>query len=163
MAVENLYDPSLYDASTLDHPARLAALAHSGLLRHGPDDRLDLLCETACVVLSCTRAQVNMLEGLYQTSIGRWPPTDPRIRLVTDSACRAVIMSGQPVVVPDMRLHPLMCQIVGASSYLGVPIRFEGQVIGTFCVLDSEVREWTAWNIAGLQGLGRLAGLAVNV
>ena len=157
----------LQDAGNLDRPERLLALERSGLLRHDVVGRLDLLCETACTILEVPMSQVNILGSDYQVNIGKWPPDDDRVMDVRLTICKEVIAALEPVVVPDTLLHPVMClspivTVSGARSYLGVPIFFSGEAIGTFCVGDLVVRNWHTWNVAGLQGLARLAGLAVN-
>lgn len=155
-----------HDAAVLSRTERLDALHSSGLLRHDMQGRLDLLCETAASILRAPLARVNVLDGDMQTSIGKWPPDNDRFTPAKDAACREVIVSRQPLVVPNTLLHPTMCMIpfvtvVGARSYLGVPIFHEGEAIGSVCVADYVVRSWTVWDTAGLQGLARLAGLAV--
>lgn len=156
------------DAGALTRPERLVALKESGLLRHDPAGRLDLLCETACTILRVPIAEVNTLDAEIQTSVGRWPPLTKRAtKLVRDTGCREVIIAAAPVIVPNTLDHPTMCMIPavtqeGAKAYLGVPVYFSGQIIGSFCVIDVEVREWSHWDVAGLQGLARLAGLAVS-
>lgn len=156
-----------HDAGRLDRPERLAALKASGLLRHDVEARLDLLCETACQILRVPMAQVNLLDDKFQTSVGKWPPDEDRITVVQDTGCKEVILAGDVVSVDNTLLHPTLCMIpfvtiAGARAYLGVPVFFDGEVIGSFCAADYEVRKWTTWDIAGLQGLARLAGLAVS-
>lgn len=158
---------SALDPARLDGSARLEALRASGLLRHDLKGRLDLLCETAAEILRVPFSQVNILDDRVQMSVGKWPPDDDRITEVAHSACKEVVVAGQPIVVPDMLVHPVLCMIpfvqeTGGRAYLGVPIYFDGQVLGSFCVADQVVRRWTAWDVAGLQGLARLAGLAVS-
>lgn len=155
------------DAAALDNPQRLQALRDSGLLRHDTTTRLDLLCETASMILRVPMSQVNVQDDRFQTSVGKWPPDDDRVIGIEQTGCREVLTTRAPVVVPNTLLHPVMCMIpfvtiIGARSYLGVPIFFSGQVLGAFCVADFQVREWNTWDIAGLQGLARLAGLAVS-
>lgn len=156
----------VHDASGLARPERLAALKASGLLRHGPQDRLDLLCETATMILRAPMSQVNLLDDKFSVSVGKWPPDDDRRMAVEGSGCKEVIVAAQPVIVPNTLLHPTLCMIpyvtvAGVRAYLGVPVFFGGEVIGSFCVADMVAREWTHWDVAGLQGLARLAGLAV--
>lgn len=156
----------VHDASSLARPERLAALKASGLLRHGPQDRLDLLCETATMILRVPMSQVNVLDDKFQVSIGKWPPDDKRKARVQDTGCQEVILAQEPVIIPNTLLHPTVCMapfvtVAGCRAYLGVPIYFGGEVVGSFCAADKVVRDWTTWDVAGLQGLARLAGLAV--
>lgn len=151
--------------ATLTDPARLDALARSGLLAHGQRARLDLLCQTAASIVRVPAAQVNVLTAEQQISVGKYPPDGDRELPVMVAGCRQVVLAEHPVIVPDTREHPVMCGLPWAAdwrAYLGVPVYAADQVIGSFCVLDRPVRAWTAWDIAGLQGLARLAGLSVE-
>lgn len=126
-----------------------------------------MLCETATVILRVPAAQVNVLDDQFQTSVGKWPSDLDRVKPVTQAVCQAVILANEPVVVENTLLHPAMCMtplvtMVGVRAYLGVPIYYDDQVVGSFCVGDFEVRKWTHWDISGLQGLARLAGLSVS-
>lgn len=161
------HDAANYDAGALTRPERLAALKNSGLLRHDASGRLDLLCETACTVLRVSLSMVNMLDERFSVSVGKWPPDDDRTSPVEGVGCKDVILTGQAVIVPDTLVHPILCMrpfvtVMGVRSYLGVPVFFDGEVIGSFCAADYAVREWNHWDVAGLQGLARLAGLAVS-
>lgn len=158
---------SNHDAASLTRPERLAALQHSGLLRHDPDVRLDLLCETACSILRVPMSQVNLLNERFSVSVGKWPPDDDRIHPIKGVGCQEAILSGQVVIAPNTLIHPDLClrpfvTVMGARSYLGVPVYFDGEVIGSFCVAGYIAREWNHWDVSGLRGLARLAGLAVS-
>jgi phosphoserine phosphatase RsbU/P len=155
------------DVPTLDDSRRIDALRQSGLLRHDPSGRLDLLCEMAGRMLQVPIAQVNVLDGTTQYTVGKYPPSGRRSIEVANTGCQEVIRSADVVNIPDMLQHPVLCQIPivgeGARAYLGVPIWHEGHVIGSFCVLANEVREWAHYDVAGLMGLAKLARLSVEL
>lgn len=157
----------VHDAAYLTKPERLAALKSSGLLRHDLRGRLDLLCETAAQILRVPLAQANVLDGTKQVSVGKWPPDEDRETPLDGTGCKHVILAQEPVIIPNTLIHPVMCMqpfvtIKGVRAYLGVPIFFDSEVIGAFCAADFVVRDWTTWDVAGLQGLARLAGLSVR-
>lgn len=146
-------------------PARLDALRRSGLLRHDLGKRLDILCETATELLGCPVSYINMLDKEMQHTVGSFPPRVRQSSLVKTTGCEEVIASKGLIVVPDTRLHPVMCMrefvtVAGMLAYLGVPVLFGDQVVGSFCALDYEPREWAYWQIEALKGLASLTSAA---
>lgn len=151
----------------INDPERLDALQRSGLLRHDERERFDILCETAASLLSVPIAQLNVLNADEQISVGAYPCDTMRRLRVQDTNCQVTIRAAEPVIVENTLLHPIMCispltQVLGVRSYLGVPVFFDEEPVGAFCVADYKVREWGGWDVIGLQGLARLAGLAVD-
>lgn len=146
-------------------PARLDALKRSGLLRHDLAKRLDILCETATEMIGCPVAHINLLDATRQYTVGSFPVLEQKIRAINTSGCEEVIASKAIVIVPDTRVHPIMClrpfvTIAGMNAYLGVPILFGDQAVGSFCALDYEPREWAYWQIEALKGLAALTSAA---
>lgn len=146
-------------------PARLDALKRSGLLRHDLGKRLDILCETATELVGCPVAYINLLDKEQQYTIGSFPPRVRRQSWVEDTGCEEVISTKGSVIVPDTRMHSVMCMrpfvtIAGMLAYLGVPILFGEQVVGSFCALDYEPREWPYWQVEALKGLAGLTSVA---
>lgn len=155
-------------ADILSSPARLDALARSGLLDKGLRERLELLCETAHELIRVPIVQVNVLDDQQQITIGGYPPNHTgMIMSVNDAGCQVTVASGELVSIDNTLLHPVLCvtplvQVIGIRAYLGVPIFFDGQIMGAFCCADYEVRKWSYWEKQSLRGLARLAGLSVD-
>lgn len=154
-------------SSRIDDPARLAALAASGLLNKGPDEQMDLLCETAHHLLRAPIAMVNILDDQMQTSVGAFPKDIQRSYRVKDTGCQHVVAAAEPISIDNTLLHPVMCispvtTVLGVRAYLGVPIFYDDQPVGSFCVMDYMPRDWRYWDTESLKGLARLAGLAVE-
>lgn len=146
-------------------PARLDALKRSGLLRHDLNKRLDILCETATEMIGCPVAYINLLDDQHQHTVGSFPKSDRKSNPIDTTGCEEVIVCKSSVVVPDTRKHPVMCMrpfvtVAGMLAYLGVPILFGDQVVGSFCVLDYETRDWANWQIEVLRGLAELTSVA---
>ena len=86
-----------------------------------------------------------------------------RQRLV-DAPCRWVIGTGRPLAVADLTTDPrtvgdAVVRHLGLTSYLGVPLQTaDGVTVGSVCVLDDQVREWTPEDVGLLQDLARLLG-----
>lgn len=66
--------------------------------------------------------------------------------------CRRVLMSEGPLVVRN-------AEMPGVGAYAGVPLVVQGAVIGAFCIVDAEPRDWTPTQI---EVLGELAHSAVR-
>jgi GAF domain-containing protein len=70
-----------------------------------------------------------------------------------------VVKTETPLVVTDASTDPRvprrLVDVIGITSYVGVPIRVGGQVLGSLCVADTVPRQWSA-EVVG--DLGALAG-----
>ena len=73
-----------------------------------------------------------------------------RQNAVEDSFCQYVVRSDAPLVVGNAPMHPVThanpsIENMGARAWAGWPIRAaDGHVLGTFCAVDVESREWSA-------------------
>lgn len=150
----------------LADPVRLAALRESGLLNRTIDQRLDHLVFTAARLLVADTARINALDQEQQYTVVGWPPgTAPAERPVEDSACRAVVLTGQPLQIPDTALHPVTCDLGWHDvfrGYLGVPVLYDGHVLGSLCVMTYQPRSWRSYEVVGLEGLARLVGMSLD-
>ena len=140
---------------------RLEALRQSGLLRKSASERLHHLAYTACSLLQADACQINALDDAMQRTVTGYPPNtegweDLPVEL---TGCQEVVLLGEPLVIPDVEQHPIMCRLPWAEhwqAYLGVPIRFDRQIIGSVCVLSREPREWRSYETTALEGIARL-------
>ena len=69
------------------------------------------------------------------------------------------------LVVPDSERHPVLCDMPWAQvwrGYLGCPITYDDQVIGSFCVLSQEPRTWTLTDNLTLTELAAQANAALS-
>lgn len=151
----------------LDDPERLAALRQSGLLRHVVDERLKHLVYSAAILTQADAAQINVLDDTRQHHICEWPesdtPTPPDD--VSTAGCREVILQEMSLVVPDVWNHPVMCQMPWTKTwrgYLGTPICYHDQIIGSLCVLTRQPRTWSELDLRALEGVARLIGMALE-
>jgi len=68
---------------------------------------------------------------------------------LSHSFCQHAVASGRPLVIEDARQHPLVkdnsaVDGLGVIAYAGVPLTLSsGQVLGSFCAIDSRPRQWT--------------------
>lgn len=153
----------------LRNPDRLGAVYASGLLKGKRAADLQKMTDLAAAVLGVEVALVTVLTADEQVFVAS---TDPKGTFkgltsvpVDESFCQYVVASNSPLAVTDAHLHPLVCDSIaipefGVVSYLGAPITDpHGNVIGSFCVLDSHPREWTDLQFATIRGFAKQAAL----
>lgn len=149
----------------LDDPARLEALTRSGLLQKDTVQRLDHLAFAACRLLLADVCLINALDGALQRTVVGYPPGNWPDMPVDVSGCREVVLSGEPLAVPDVEEHPMLCKVPWKGyfrSYLGCPVTYDGQIIGSICVLNEMPRHWKSYEITALEGVARLAGMSLE-
>jgi serine phosphatase RsbU (regulator of sigma subunit) len=82
---------------------------------------------------------------------------------VQESFCQYVIGLGESLVVGDTANHPLTCDnpsigSMGVRAWAGFPLRAPGgEVLGTFCVVDTKIRSWTEPEVEVLETLAHAA------
>ncbi len=141
-------------------PARLTALQRSGLMRKEVAERLVHICYTAHQLLRADGAQLNVLDDQKQYVQAEWPPAELDPIPIELSGCQEVVKVEKPLVVPDTREHPVMCLLPWSGhwgGYLGVPLCYDGHVIGALCALSHETRNWSDQDVLALQSLSQLA------
>lgn len=101
-------------------------------------------------------------------------PPDLEIARATDrtaSFCQFVVRDGQAFVVEnagdDERVPQDLVDRYGIQSYMGMPVRLDGEVVGSLCVVDVESRGFSEQNRSELEQLAerasrRLAQLALE-
>jgi len=154
-------------SDALRDPARLAALRATGLLDvAGRDPAFNRLVRVAARTLNAPVAQVNLVTSEAQVPVAWHAPAPERWAepvTLAYSYCQHVVALGRPLVVSDARVHPLLCDSratieSGIVSYLAVPLRSTGgEVIGSVCVVDDEVREWSTEQVTVLEDVAALA------
>jgi GAF domain-containing protein len=82
-----------------------------------------------------------------------------RTRTLEQSICKYAVASGEPLIVDDTSVHPLLADspVVhdgSVRSYAGIPLTDRhGQVVGTLCAWDGQPRHWTGSQIQILEDL----------
>jgi diguanylate cyclase (GGDEF)-like protein len=148
-------------------PARLAALAATGLLDSAPEEAFDRLARLAAELLGAPVALVSLVDDhrqFFKSAIGLPEPWATRRETpLTHSFCKHAVASGQPLAVDDARVHPVVkdndaIRDLGVVAYLGIPlVTAKDEALGVLCVVDVRPRAWTP------QDLRILRELAVSV
>ena len=87
---------------------------------------------------------------------------------VTDSFCQRAVRSGGPFVIGDARTDPLVRGVDSVLdeeivAYLGVPlVDSSGELVGSFCAVDTAAREWSERDIRVLTDLAATAMASVE-
>jgi PAS domain S-box-containing protein len=148
--------------SLLVDPGRLAALRQISLLDTPAEEAFDRLVRQAVRVLEVPIALVSLIDQDRQrvkASVGLPEPwASARQMPLPYSLCQHLLMTRQPLVIPDTRRDPLardnaFILSLGVAAYLGVPLIVSGHVLGSLCVGDRWPRDWTADQVATLTAL----------
>lgn len=145
------------------NPARLAALRRLGLLDTPAEAAFDRLGKMAANLLKTPIALVTLVDDnrqFFKSCIGLPEPWATwRNTPLSYSFCKHVVASDEPLIISDARECPvfsenLAVKDLGVVAYLGIPLRMgSGEVLGSFCVIDSQPRVWTEQEIHTLKVL----------
>jgi PAS domain S-box-containing protein len=156
--------PSDADANAAESAGRLAAApVWHNILDHVLEEGFGRLSRLAVNVLHVPVAMVNLAgtrRHFLRTSMGHDRQWEERLSTqVFHSFCEKVLASGQPLLIPDIRNHPLGQEHLeltelGVIAYMGIPLRtHDGRLVGAMCVIDSQPRTWTSGDILILNDL----------
>jgi PAS domain S-box-containing protein len=152
----------------LDAPARLAALAATGLLEDGAaSEVLDRLARVVTRVLGVPVALVSLVGAERQWWPGLAGLTGPaaarRAAPLAHSFCQHVVAGRAPFVVPDATQHPFVeaapaFDALGVRAYVGVPlVTAAGATLGALCAIARAPRAWTPDDVDTLRDLAAAA------
>jgi GAF domain-containing protein len=146
-------------------PARLFALDRLDLLDSPPEPAYDRLTALTARLLHVPVALISLVDRdrqFFKSQVGLAEPwASARQTPLSHSFCQYVVSEQAPLVVTDARNHPLLADNLaipdlGVIAYAGVPLRSpEGEVIGSFCAIDTQPRVWTAEELAILEDLNQ--------
>lgn len=134
---------------------RLAAVRATGLLDTPAEEAFDRLADMAGKLLDAPFAFVTIVDterSYWKSCIGVGIAGDnvtDRQNTVEESFCQYVVGSGEKLIVGDTTADPRTrgnpsIEAMGVQAWAGYPVLSpSGQVLGTFCVVDTRTREWT--------------------
>lgn len=160
--------------SALSDRARLAAVAATALLDTGPEEVFEDLASLAARVTGSGRAFVTLVDSdrsFWKSCIGvDIPEVADRQNPVRESFCYFLVgLDGDPFIVgdaaadPRTRDHPSVGPMqIGA--WAGYPLLSpDGQVLGSFCVIDDHPRTWTQADLTTLATLARSVSAEIHL
>lgn len=139
--------------------------AVAAVLTDDEDPELQALVERAAAELSAPIALVSLVLDkvqFFRAHCGL-PPALARARATRrdESFCQLVVRDETRLVVEDEAHHPHLPQQLieqyGIRAYAGVPLRLEGAVLGSLCVIDTAPRAFTEVQLAALEKLAARA------
>lgn len=152
---------------------RLHAVLRSGLLDTPPEEPFDRLARLARDLTGAPMAFVTVVDerrSFWKSCIGvsllegHLSETS-----VEESFCQYVVDSGEPLVLPDVRVddrtrdNPSI-RSMGVVAWAGYPVHTpDGRVLGTFCVVDTERRDWTEMDRHVLEALSQAASSEIGL
>ena len=157
----------LAPAHIIEDPARVAAVAATGLLDSPASPALDRLTRMTTQLLGVPSSVVTLIDRNRQFFAGSSDYGDSalpkRETPLEYSFCQHVVAQAAPMVVTDARQHPLLFDNPavledGVLAYAGMPlISSDGHALGSFCAFDTKAHEWSARDLQILQDLAQAA------
>lgn len=144
----------------LNSPDRLDAF-DAELISTTPDDVLQSCVQQASASADTPIALVSLVMRrvqFFRAQIGL-PPDLEQSRATSrqSSFCQFVVQGEQPFIVSDAptdeRVPKELVQVYGIGSYLGIPLHYQGEVIGSLCVIDVKPRQFDPLLIDTLKAL----------
>jgi PAS domain S-box-containing protein len=147
----------------LNNPQRLAALHRLKLLDTDAEAAFDRLAQLAARAVHAPVVLVSLVDNerqFFKSCLGLPEPwLSWRETPLSHSFCQHVVATSEPLVVNDARVDPrlsdnLAIRDLNAIAYLGSPLILPGgEVIGSFCVIDTMPRDWNEAEIAIVRDL----------
>ena len=141
----------------LEEEQRLAAVANLRLLDRPEDERFGRITRLVKRHFRCSACSITLVDRDRQFFIsqrGLASRETPR----EESVCALVVDSKAPLIISDLRLHEKtkhfrnLLDNLKLLFYAGIPIWSpEGWPVGTLCVLDRSVREFSDEELESLQ------------
>ena len=145
--------------------SRLAAVDATELVVGASEGAFERLTRLAALLLDAPLAFVTVVDttrSWYRSCVGLGPDAE-RFAAVEASFCRYVVEGDAPLILDDARADPRTREnstIVGMGivAWAGFPIHgLDGEVIGTFCVVDTVPRRWSARDVQVIETLADAA------
>jgi sigma-B regulation protein RsbU (phosphoserine phosphatase) len=150
-------------------PTRLEAVFASGLLDSERESAFDDLTALAATVIGVPFAFVTVVDdqrSFWKSAFGI-PSDGPHQNSLEESFCQYVVRSQDEVIVSDAaidertRTNPSV-RSMGVRAWAGVPLRGPtGEVLGSFCALDTVPKKWSHADLDVLRTLARSASREV--
>jgi PAS domain S-box-containing protein len=146
---------------------RLATLRGTGLLDAPPSEAFDRLTRLATQLLHVPVALVSLVDDDRQFFVScrglEEPWASARQTPHSHSFCQYVVSRNASLVIEDARKVDflktnLAIRDLGVIAYAGIPLRLStGEVLGSFCAIDTEPRHWAEADLESLQTLADAA------
>ncbi|CAN5652689.1 hypothetical protein BH23GEM6_BH23GEM6_11720 [soil metagenome] len=162
-----------HEHEVLTDPHRLFQLRATALLDAPTEEAFDRLTRLASKLLQAPLSTVTLVDDdrqFYVSCTGFPEPlATTRQTPLEFSFCRHTVVLGKPLIIPDVRGHPLVGDNpaigeFGVTAYAGIPLlTADGHALGTLCVMDFEVRNWSQDEISSLTDLAAAVSTEIEL
>lgn len=150
----------------LQSPGRLEAVRRSGLLDSPAEEAFDSLTRLAARLLRVPASFVSIVDDqrdFYKSHNGLAGADQFDGQTTGRTFCHYTLASDDPLVIEDAHSDPVWRSVptvasLGVRAYVGVPLKLDGQNVGSFCVMDRQPRQWTDDELETLEQLAVSAG-----
>ncbi|BAJ33202.1 putative serine/threonine protein phosphatase [Kitasatospora setae KM-6054] len=160
--------------AALSDPARLRAVAATGLMDTGPEEAFDDLVSLAARITGAGRAFVTLVDAersFWKASVGvDLDDSATRQGPIGQSYCSFLVgAAGEPFVVDDAATDPRTAHHpatgpMAIGAWAGQPLLGpDGHVLGTLCVIDTDPRAWSDSDLATLATLARSVSSEIHL
>lgn len=141
--------------------SRLAAVKRSGLLDSPAEEHFDSLTRLAARLVNVPASFVSIVDAhrdFYKSQTGFPAPLRDERELKGQTFCHLSLASNSPLVIDDTHSSEVWKSVptvesLGVRAYLGVPLQLDGEIIGSFCVIDTKPRTWQSDEIESVRQL----------
>lgn len=146
--------------------ARLKAVNDTGLLDAPSTAALDRLTRLASTLVGAPATFITLVDAdrdFYVSNSGFGEPLASQREMRGTTFCHYALVNDGPLVIDDTRGHPVYSEVstvktLGVAAYLGVPFHSAtGEVLGSFCAVDFEPRDWSPAEIGVMSELASSA------
>lgn len=137
--------------AALRSPARLAAVQRTGILDSAQEASFDALTRLAVRLLKVTSSFISIADvdrDFYKSFHGFGQSLASRRQLTGQTFCHHTLASNSLLAIADTHADPIWRAVptvstLGVRAYAGVPLRLDGQTIGSFCAVDTQPHAWS--------------------
>ncbi len=151
----------------LRDPERLETLKTLKLVDTPPEETFDRLTKLAKRTLGVPVALLSIVtheKQFFKSCAGLTPPySETRQTPLSHSFCQHVVVSGEPLVINDARLNPIVrenlaIRDLNVIAYCGIPlVTQDNRRLGSFCAIDTKPRFWKKDELEFLTDLAAIA------
>lgn len=159
-----VHQPALQE-DPIRSPRRLAAVRATRLLDTSAEPAFDDLTRMAATVIGVPYAFATIVDdarSFWKSCFGI-PADVPHQNTVDESFCQYVVRSQTELIAGDTALdvrtrdNPSIASM-GVRAWAGFPLLApDGEVVGSFCVVDTQPREWSVRDVEILRTLSAAA------